>query len=177
MTTSSTSRNDERIESSALQLLDGCIASHRAGELEEWELQLVRRRLLQSEMEPSVPLSPDKYTLQEKWAPDSSFDNRALEFAARHFEAYGASHMQFGKPWTGIQLAEVIRACIPSAEQPRHICGVRGWNPDLDGPCPACTPSHGQPMLDECGQCGRQVVHKNYTPERTSSPDSEGREE
>jgi hypothetical protein len=47
--TSSTSRNDERIESSALQLLDGCIASHRAGELEEWELQLVRRRLLQSE--------------------------------------------------------------------------------------------------------------------------------
>jgi hypothetical protein len=32
--------------------------------------------------------------------------------------------------------------------------------------------SHEQPMLDECGQCGRQVVHKNYTPERTNSPDS-----
>jgi hypothetical protein len=40
----------------------------------------------------------------------------ALEFAAKHFEAYGVSHMQFGKPWTGIQLAEVIRACMPSAE-------------------------------------------------------------
>lgn len=41
---------DNRIDSSALQLLDGCIASHRAGQLEEWELQLVRRRLLQSEI-------------------------------------------------------------------------------------------------------------------------------
>jgi hypothetical protein len=30
--------------------------------------------------------------------------------------------------------------------------------------------SHVQPMLDECGQCGRQVVHKNYTPEMGSKP-------
>jgi len=179
----------------------------------------------------------------------------ALEFAARHFEAYGASHMQFGKPWTGIQLAEVIRACIPSAggaiercpkcngdqrgapcaypeacghpcrtyiaernqallaaasagrdrelaegvlkltKTVRYLVGIAEvgeGRPMLDDETAEqfvlryvqrleqelrALRSHVQPMLDECGQCGRQVVHKNYTPERTSSPDSEGREE
>lgn len=42
----------------------------------------------------------------------------ALEFAAKHFEQYGLSHLQLGEWWTGIALAEALRAFIPSHVEP-----------------------------------------------------------
>lgn len=34
-------------------------------------------------------------------------------------------------------MARDIRATIAS-KPPEHHCGIRGWNPMLDPPCPAC---------------------------------------
>lgn len=38
----------------------------------------------------------------------------AVEFAATHFEQYGLSHLQIGHPWTGVTLADALRAFTPS---------------------------------------------------------------
>jgi hypothetical protein len=52
-------------ESSPLELLDSCIASHRAGELEGWELQLVRRRLVECAKSETRPIAEVSIPLTE----------------------------------------------------------------------------------------------------------------
>jgi hypothetical protein len=72
----------DKVESTPLQLLDGAIASHRAGELEEWELQLVRRRIVEE-----AALSADLTRKQPKIIDDGP-SNRALQASERAHVAW-----------------------------------------------------------------------------------------
>ena len=38
----------------------------------------------------------------------------AVKFAAKHFESYGMSHLQFGHPWTGVSLAAALASLLNS---------------------------------------------------------------
>lgn len=65
--------------------------------------------------------------------------NDALEFAAKHFEAYGLSHLQFCTEWTGIGLAEALRstARLTAADQTPPMQPINA--------APQTPPSPGQP--------------------------------
>lgn len=119
---------------------------------------------------PQAPLTGTRQpTVQSTPAAAASTDkprDGIVDLARRHLNGQS--------PAAGVELAqEILRlsAFAPSAEQPRHICGVRGWNPDLDGPCPACTPSHvGDMDCEACGKTERAYLHSGCPMEGKLAP-------
>lgn len=100
----------------------------------------------------------------------------AVEFAAKHFEQYGLSHLQMGEDWTGLGLADALRTPA-SAARPINQCdgcqrglplGTNGHHYDHDGsgalPVMACTADRyaasselpKNPMRAECIAAGCQ---------------------
>lgn len=41
------------------------------------------------------------------------------------------------------EMAKDILALFSVSETPKHVCGLQGYNPMIDSPCPACEVIHG----------------------------------